>query len=183
MSDPVLAAALGLDRETEKEEAAAEPEYSEADLKRIARRKFAFERRARGDTDEEILRFLAQNGHPISRRTLHYDLKSNEVVTFTDELMREQLRDIAILRGYALQDSENPDLKALYAAIAARGQVLRNLQPNERANVTVNNLTHVTAKAETKVMIDFSQMSKDDWQAILRAEEALTRAEKAAGSM
>ena len=180
MSDAVLAAALGLDRKPEEEEV-SEAEYSEADLKRMARRKLVFERRARGDTDEEILHFLAQNGYPISRRTLHYDLKSNEIITFTDELLREQLRDIAILRGFALQDSANPDLKALYAAIAARGQVLRNLQPSERANVTVNNLTQVNAKAETKVMIDLSQMSKDDREAILRAEEALTRAERATG--
>ena len=79
------------------------------------------------------------------------------------------------------QDSKTPDLKALAVAINARGLLLRNLQPNERANVTVNNLTQVNAKAETEVMVDLSKMSDDDRNALLRAEEALTRAETAAG--
>lgn len=123
----------------QKTEQPSEAEYSEFDLKLIARRKIVFERRARGDSDDEILHFLAQNGHPISRRTLHNDLKSDEVLTFKDELIRLQLRDIALLRGYAWKDLENPDLKAVGAAINARSQLLKNLTPKDNnVNVAVN---------------------------------------------
>ena len=42
-------------------------------------------------------------------------------------------------------------------------------------------LPQVTAKTETKITIDMTKMSEDDRKALLRAEEALTRAETAAG--
>jgi hypothetical protein len=173
--EPTIAEEPVIEREPEF------PEFSEAELQRISRRVFVFERRSRGDTVEEICTFLHSKGYPASRRTVFYDLRSDEVCSLMDELVRMQLRDIALLRGYALQDSKAPDLKALAVAINARGLLLRNLLPNERANVTVNNLTQVNANAETKVMIELSKMSKDDREAILRAEEALTRAETAAG--
>jgi hypothetical protein len=47
--------------------------------------------------------------------------------------------------------------------------------------VNQNNVTQVNSKTETKIMIDLSKMSEDDRKALLRAEEALTRAETAAG--
>ena len=43
--------------------------------------------------------------------------------------------------------------------------------------VNQNNVTQVNTKTETKLMIDVSKMSEDDRKALLRAEEALTRAE------
>ena len=56
-----------------------EPEFSEAELQRILRRVFVFERRGRGDTVEEICTFLHSKGYPASRRTVFYDLRSDEV--------------------------------------------------------------------------------------------------------
>ena len=45
--------------------------------------------------------------------------------------------------------------------------------------VVVNQVTQVNAKAEAKIMIDLGKLSEDDRKALLRAEEALTRAETA----
>ena len=47
--------------------------------------------------------------------------------------------------------------------------------------VQQNNVMQVNAKTETKITIDMTKMSEDDRKALLRAEEALTRAETAAG--
>ncbi len=145
---------LKKDAETDSEE-----EYSEADLKLITRRKIVFERRARGDTDEEILHFLAQKGYPISRRTLHYDLKSEEVTSFKDELMRLQLRDIALLRGLALKNEAAPDLKALSTALYERGQMIRNLMPKEgvRVELNVQNQTNIDISAQVNELIEISR--------------------------
>jgi hypothetical protein len=129
--------ALGLKQAKKPVEAEVEEEYSEADLNRIIRRKMVYDRRVRGDDDEEILHFLAQKGYSICRRTLHYDLKSQEVMTFTDELMRLQLRDIALLRGLALQNKDNPDLKALSDVIKARAMMIKAMQPKMESNVNV----------------------------------------------
>ena len=40
----------------------AKEEFSEADLKRLNRRKLVFERRVRGESIEEICEFLLKNG-------------------------------------------------------------------------------------------------------------------------
>jgi hypothetical protein len=106
-----------------------EEEYSEADLKRFLRRKIVFERRARGDSIEEICTYLQEKGYPASQRTVQYDLKSDDVLSFVDELVRVQMRDIALLRYYALEDSKKPNLKALAAAIGARGFMVSCLKP------------------------------------------------------
>ena len=92
--------ALGLKQPEKPVEAEAEEEYSEADLKRILRRKLVFERRARGDTIEEIVSFCQKNGYPVTERTIFRDLRSEEVCSLIDELVRIQFRDIAMLRGY-----------------------------------------------------------------------------------
>jgi hypothetical protein len=179
-----LEEALGLKPKTEPAvtaPVAEEAEFSDVDLKRVIRRKLVFERRVRGDTDEEILHFLAQNGHPICKRTLHYDLKSDEVGSLTDELVRVQFKDIALLRAFALQDKEAPNLKALAAAIAARGFMISCLKPKSGPEVVMQQVTQVNAKTETKVTVDLGKMSKDDREAVLRAEEALTRAETETG--
>jgi len=47
--------------------------------------------------------------------------------------------------------------------------------------VQQNNVTQVNTKTETKLMIDMTKMSEDDRKALLRAEEALARAETATG--
>jgi hypothetical protein len=129
--------ALGLKQPKELTEDEAEEEYSEADLKRILRRKLVFERRARGDTVEEIVSFCQKKGYPVTQRTIFRDLKSDEVASLVDELVRVQLRDIALLRGYALEDSKNPNLKALAAAIGARGFMVSCLKPKHEPNVNV----------------------------------------------
>jgi len=181
LSDATLADALGLTRNAEADEEPMESEYSEADLRRLARNKIIFEERGKGGTIPEICEKLREKGYPSSQRTVWGVLHSDEAEAFREELQRVQLRDIALLRAYALQNQNSPDLKALAAAINERGKMLRNMQPNEKSSVTVNAVTQVNAKAETKVMIDLSQMSKDDWEAILRAEEALTKAERTTG--
>ncbi len=56
--------------------------------------------------------------------------------------------------------------------------LLSKVQPGP---LVQNNFNQITAKSETKIMIDLSKMSADDRNALLRAEEALTRAETAAG--
>jgi hypothetical protein len=150
-----LEEALGLKPKAvtlEKEE--AEEEYSEFDHKRVLRRKIIFERRARGDTDEEILHFLAQKGYSICRRTLQYDLKSDDVASLKDELVRSNLRDIAMLRGYALQDSKNPNLKALAEAIRAKNAMINNLMPKIEPNVNVE--VNVANKTEHVLLTEYA---------------------------
>ena len=142
-----LEEALGLKQLEKPVEAEGEEEYSEADLKRVLRRKFVFERRARGDTVEEIVSFCQKKGYPVTQRTIFRDLKSDEVASLTDELVRVQLRDIALLRGYALEDPKNPNLKALAAAIGARTLMIRTMMP--KAGVEVN----VANKTETKLTV------------------------------
>jgi hypothetical protein len=113
-----------------------EPEFSEAELERVLRRTLVFERRSRGDTVEEICTFLHSKGYPASRRTVFYDLRSEEVCTLIDELFRVQFRDIALLRSFALKDSDSPDLKALAVAITARGHMISCLKPKFAVNVS-----------------------------------------------
>jgi hypothetical protein len=129
--------ALGLKQPEKPIEDEVEEELSEADLKRILRRKLVFERRARGDTVEDIVSFCQKKGYPVTQRTIFRDLKSDEVASLVDELVRVQLRDIALLRGYALEDPKNPNLKALAAAIGARGFMVSCLKPKLEPNVNV----------------------------------------------
>ncbi len=146
-----LEEALGLKPETtdNPQQSEDEQEYSDFDLKRLVRRKMVFERRAKGDTVEEIVSFCHKNGFPVTQRTIYRDLKSSEVESFTDELMRLQLRDIALLRGYALADSSSPDLKALASAIYARANLLRNLVPR------TDNPVNVEVNVQQKMMVAF----------------------------
>ena len=140
--------ALGLKPKTVTLEAEeAKEEFSEADLKRLSRRKLIFDRRVRGETIEEIYEFLRKNGTPASRKTIWNDLHSDQATEFVEELSRVQYRDIAILRGYALQDSKSPDLKALAAAINARTLMIRTLMPKAAVEVNVAN------KTETKLTV------------------------------
>jgi hypothetical protein len=131
-----------------------EPEFSEAELQRVLRRVFVFERRGRGDTVEEICTFLHSKGYPASRRTVFYDLRSDEVYSLIEELVRVQLRDIALLKGYALQDSKAPDLKAFAAAIAERGRMISclkpKLEPAVKVDVNVNQQQTITAELLAK---------------------------------
>jgi hypothetical protein len=147
--------ALGLNQPEEGEE-----EFSEADLKRFLRRKLVFERRARGDTIEEIVSFCQKNGYPVTERTIFRDLRSDEVCSLIDELVRVQLRDIAMLRGYALQkDPKKPDdktwkpnFRAFSAAIGARGFMISCLKPKVEPKVKVNvNVSQTNSTTSTDV--------------------------------
>ena len=129
-----------------------EPEFSEAELERVLRRTLVFERRSRGDTVEEICTFLHSKGYPASRRTVFYDLRSEEVCTLIDELVRVQFRDIALLRGYALQDTKTPDLKALAAAINARGLMINCLKPKLETPVKVE--VDVKTRNENTILLE-----------------------------
>ena len=156
--------ALGLTQPDEPGEDEAEGEFSEADLKRILRRKLVFERRARGDTIEEIVSFCQKNGYPVTERTIFRDLRSQEVCSLIDELVRVQFRDIAMLRGYALQkDPGDPDwkpnLKAFSAAIGARGFMISCLKPKlePNVNVDVKVKTKIDIKTEVNEIIKFSR--------------------------
>jgi hypothetical protein len=74
-------------------------------------------------------------------------LHSDQASEFVEELSRVQYRDIAILRGYALQNKDSPDLKALAAAINARTLMIRTLMPKAAVEVNVAN------KTETKLTV------------------------------
>jgi hypothetical protein len=145
--------AVALEVEADREE------FSEADLKRLARRKLIFDRRCRGETIEEIYDFLLKNGTPASRKTIWNDLHSDQASEFVEELSRVQFRDIAILRGYALQDKESPDLKALAAAINARTLMIRTLNPKlePKVNVEVN----VANKTEHALLAEYAGVIKE----------------------
>jgi hypothetical protein len=161
-----LEEALGLKQPDEPVEDEAEKEFSEADLKRFLRRKLVFERRARGDTVEEIVSFCQKNGYPVTERTIFRDLRSDEVCSLIDELVRVQFRDIAMLRGYALQkDPKNPDdsnwkpnFKAFSAAIAARGFMISCLKPKlePNVNVAVKVDNKIDIRTEVEKIIRFS---------------------------
>ena len=73
--------------------------------------------------------FVRKKGYPVTQRINLSGLKSDEVASLIDELVRVQLRDIALLRGFALEDPKNPNLKALAAAIGARGFMVSCLKP------------------------------------------------------
>jgi hypothetical protein len=156
--------ALGLKQPDEPVEDEAEKEFSEADLKRILRRKLVFERRARGDTVEEIVSFCQKNGYPVTERTIFRDLRSEEVCSLIDELVRVQFRDIAMLRGYALQkDPKNPDdrnwkpnFKAFSAAIAARGFMISCLKPKVEPKVNVE--VNVANKTEHVLLAEYASV-------------------------
>ena len=153
--DSVLADALGLTREPEVEEA-PEIEYSEADLKRLARRKIVFDERSKGATEDEIYEILRQKAYPACKKTIWNDLHSDQAVAFTEELQRVQFRDIALLRAFALQDRAAPDLKALAAAIQARGLMIKYIMPQpekSRVKVEVNVKQQQSVKVETKDML------------------------------
>ena len=150
----------------------AEPEFSEADLQRVLRRKIVFERRARGDTVDEICQVLSDKGYPVTQRTVFRDLKSEEVSSLVDELVRVQFRDIALLRGYALQkDPKNPDdpkwkpdLKALAAAIGARGFMISCLKPKLE--------TPVKVEVDVKTLNENTILLKE-YSDVLRAASAI----------
>src|SRR5665647_1609127 len=150
-----LEEALGLKPKSVNLEAEeAKEEFSEADLKRLARRKLIFDRRVRGETIEEIYEFLRKNGTPASRKTIWNDLHSDQATEFVEELSRVQYRDIAILRGYALQDSRSPDLKALAAAINARTLMIRALNPKLESKVNVD--VNVVNKTEHVLLTEYA---------------------------
>ena len=108
-------------------------------LKNAVRNKLIFEERSKGASDDEICEKLREKGYPTSKRTVWAVRHSPEAEVFCDELERVQLRDIALLRAYALQDTKAPDLRALSAAINARAQMLKNLMPKDRSvSVAVN---------------------------------------------
>jgi hypothetical protein len=137
-----------------------EPEFSEAELERVLRRTLVFERRSRGDTVEEICTFLHSKGYPASRRTVFYDLRSEEICTLIDELVRVQFRDIALLRGYALQDTKTPDLKALAAAITARGLMINCLKPKLETPVKVE-VDVKTCNENTILLREYSDILRE----------------------
>lgn len=131
--------ALGIKKPEPKAPPAEEEldiEYSSAELKTIQRDKIILEETAnKGSTIPEICEILREKGHPASQRTVWTVQHSDRAVKLKEELERAQFRDIALLRAYALQDR---DLKALAAAIAARGQAIRNFTPNSQPNVSVD---------------------------------------------
>ena len=103
------------------------------------------------------------------------------------------LKQLQLARETALELMNNPRLggNARVGAIARYIEAIKTeielkqslgLLPKQVAPaIVMQQVTQVNAKAETKVMIEFSKMSEDDRNVLLRAEEALTRAETAAG--
>lgn len=122
-------------------------EFSPAVIRRMERRRFVFQRRIRGESLREICKFLEQNGYPCSLQTVFDDLHSDQCQGLAEELERVQLQDIALLRALAV---DVKDLKALSAAIQARGQMIKFLMPQpEKSRVDVN--VNVASKTEVKV--------------------------------
>ena len=183
MSDFVLAEALGLTREPEPDaESPEEPEYSAAELKKIERDKIILDSAAnKGASIPEIYEILREKGFSACQKTIWTVLHSDKATKYLEVLEQAQDRDIALLRAYALQDREHPNLKALAAAINAREKRIGRLQPSEKSHVDVN----VNVKQQTAIQvsapIDFSRLSDDERKAVLQVEELLTRAETAAG--
>ncbi len=131
-------------------DSADELEYSPAELKKIIRDKIIFESAAnRGASIPEIYEILREKGYPACQKTIWTVLHSDRAAAFTEELERVQLRDIAMLKGYALRDQENPDLKAFAAVINARGIHIRNMKPNDKVKVEVD----VKTRNETTVLL------------------------------
>ena len=133
--------ALGIKKPEPKVEASPaeeelQIEYSPAELKTIQRDKIILEETAnKGSTIPEIYEILREKGHPACQKTIWTVLHSDRAAKLKEEMERAQFRDIALLRAYALQDR---DLKALAAAIGARGQMIKNLTPNSQPNVNVD---------------------------------------------
>ncbi len=133
-------------------EDALEIEYSPAELKKIQRDKIILEETAnKGATIPEIYEILREKGHPACQKTIWTVLHSDRATKLREEMERAQCRDIALLRAYALQDR---DLKALAAAIAARGQMIKNLTPNSQPNVNVE--VNVANKTEHVLLAEYA---------------------------
>jgi hypothetical protein len=131
--------ALGIKKPEPKTPSAEEEleiDYSPAELKTIQRDKIILEETAnKGATIPEIYEILREKGHPACQKTIWTVQHSDRAIKLREELERAQSRDIALLRAYALQDK---DLKAFALAIAARGQMIKNLTPNSQPNVNVD---------------------------------------------
>jgi hypothetical protein len=154
--------ALGLKKPEPKVEAVQggeelEIEYSPAELKKIRRDKIILEETAnKGSTIPEICEILREKEVPASERTVWSVLHSDRAAKLREEMERAQSRDIALLRAYALQDK---DLKAFAAAIAARGQMIKNLTPNSQSNVNVDVKVDnkIDVRKEVEEIIKFSR--------------------------
>jgi hypothetical protein len=157
--------ALGILKPEPKVEAVPEEEeldreYSPAELNKIRRDKIILEETAnKGSTIPEICEILREKGVPASERTVWTVLHSDRATKLREELERSQFRDIALLRAYALQNKNNPNLKALAAAIAARGRSIQNLTPNSQpyVNVDVKVDNKIDVSKEVEEIIKFSR--------------------------
>ena len=119
---------------------------------------------------DQIQERLAEEGQFWSIRTIKDDLKSRTAEERREELERAQSADI----------SRCDDVKV---RLEFRDRKIERLTARKSPEVQVNLQNKIEVeRASEKMMIDLSQMSKDDREAVLRAEEALTRAERAAGS-
>jgi len=152
--------ALGI-KKSEPEASPAEEEleieYSPAELKQIQRDKIILDETVnKGATIPEIYEILREKGHPACQKTIWTVLHSDRANKIREEMERTQCRDIALLRAYALQDR---DLKALAAAIGARGQSIKNLTPNSQPNVNVDVKVDnkIDIRKEVEEIIKFSR--------------------------
>jgi hypothetical protein len=132
-----------------------EVDYSPAELKKIERDKIILDSAAtKGASIPEICEILREKGFSVCQRTVWTVLHSQRATKFAEELERIQLRDIALLRAFALQNTAHPNLKALVAAISARCQLLRNFAPKESNQVNVEvNVSQQTTIEETKNLL------------------------------
>jgi hypothetical protein len=146
-----------------------EPKSCALELQIIARRRMVIEYKKLGLKIFEIQQAIFnKTGVMWSEKTIRRDLSSVTAEDELEELKRQQDRDIAL----------ESDSKV---RMEMRDRQIERLMPRKSPEVQINTAVQVNAKSETKMMIDFSKMSKDDQDALLRAEEALTRAESAAG--
>jgi hypothetical protein len=138
-----------------------ELEFSEFELKVLARRKTVFDRRLRGESLQEIYDFLRQNGTPACKKTIWNDLHSEQATGLAEELIRQQYRDVALLRGLAINEK---DLKALAAAINARGLIIKYLMPKSEQNlkvaVNVSQTTSTTTTAVSELLAEYERIVK-----------------------
>ncbi len=164
-----LAIVVKLENELKCAEKEDKPGHgSTFELKVAARRRRVIELRKLGYKILDIQRRIAdETGVTWSEATIKRDLQSITAEEELEELKRQQDADIA------LEEDRKVRLEYRYRQI-------EQLTPRKNPEVHVNIAQQVKVEG-TEVMVDLSKFSDDERNALLRAEEALTREETAAG--
>ncbi|HEY9753908.1 MAG TPA: hypothetical protein V6C97_01975 [Oculatellaceae cyanobacterium] len=104
------------------------------------RRRRVFELRCRGFTIPNICEKLREEGFDVSERTVWEDLHSNQMQSFTEELLRRQFADMELSGSYRLK-------------LEYRDRILDRLMPRKPTNsasvdVNVNQQSGISSVTE-----------------------------------